>query len=791
MNTTPSTRRDFLQSAAWAVAGAALGARVQAADPVPADAALQHPQSPRSPKAPLAARLVRHGGVLKIEIDGTVFDPLAYRSYRPTPELIRGFAGTGLQLANVTHTGMLCTLDVPYSLFGEVWTGPEQFDWKAFDAQMEMFEANAPGAYYNLALQLDTRDWYLAAHPECSNSYWNLVETAGHEPWRADTAASLQEFLRQIEARYGDRVFAYSLLCGSSTEWYTNSQGRGRPEAEIREHPIKTASFRNFTGDPTATMPPLEVLQHTSHGVFRDPVADAAALRYWRFHHEIIGDAIVYFCRKAQEVLQHRKLLGLFYGYLTQLNSERLLQEGHLGYERVWSCPDIDMIYAPAKYGTPRSFEGASGYLLTVDSLDLHDKLVFHEVDHTTHVARDTVENGRKIPGGNTKLPTAFASRQVLRREFALTRAKRTALWWFDFLGGNYARPEMMDMIAELVRAQDRLRDVPLRSVAEIAVFGDVPSMYHIHARSSVADDLLVQPPDALARIGAPYDIYNFSDLDHQDLPWDRYKLCIFLNAFCVPDEKRAFLRSKVQRNGRTLLWFYAPNYIQNNGFSVDAISDVTGIKVARRAGDESAVTVRPEGIFARLGAAARCGFTPGQKSSARRDQTFDMRSQGLLQTTPLFEVRDDSARTCGGYDSDQAPAVAAKTFAEHTSVYSAVGNWPAALYRELARSAGVHIYYEGNDPVDINNRLIGIHMQTDTTHRLVLPVGKTCRLEELFDGGEVLLENGTGQLAHEPGVTKLYLLADTELWPANRPQLRSNDSDMAPTAKPNKSGSP
>jgi hypothetical protein len=309
--------------------------------------------------------------------------------------------------------------------------------------------------------------------------------------------------------------------------------------------------------------------------------------------------------------------------------------------------------------------------------------------------------------------------------------------------------------------------------------------MYHINARSSVADDLLVRPPDELARIGAPYDIYNFSDLDHRDLPWDRYKLCIFLNAFCVPEEKRAFLRSKVQRNGRTLLWVYAPNYIQKDGFSVEAISDITGIKVARRVEEGSVVTVRAEGILARIGAAVRCGFTPGQNSSAQRDQTFDMRSKGLLETTPLFEVRDDSAQTCGVYDSDQAPAVAAKTFAEYTSVYSAVGNWPAALYRELARSAGVHIYYEGNDPVYINNRLIGIHMQTDTTHRLLLPVGQTRRLEELFDGGEVRLENGAGQLLHEPGTTKLYLLADTEVRPTNRPPLRSNDFDMAPPAKP------
>ena len=713
------------------------------------------------PERGLHARVVRVGGVLKIEIDGKVFDPLAYRSYRPTPELVRGFAGTGLRLANVTHTGMLCTLDVPYSLFGEVWTGPEQFDWDNFDAQMELFEANAPGAYYNIALQLDTRDWYLAAHPECSNSYWNLVEMAGHEPWRADTAASLQEFLRQIEARYGDRVFAYSLLCGSSTEWYTNSQGRGRPEAQIRQHPLKTAAFRRFTGDPAATMPSLDVLHRTSHGIFRDPVADAEALRYWRFHHEIIGDAIVYFAGKAQEVLRHRKLLGLFYGYLTQLSSERLLQEGHLGYERVWGCPDIDMIYAPAKYGAPRSVEGASGYLLTVDSLDLHGKLVFQEIDHTTHIARDTVENGRKIPGGNTKLADAFASRQVLRREFALTRAKRTALWWFDFLGGNYASPEMMAMVAELVRAQERLRDVPMRSVAEIAVFGDVPSMYHINARSSVADDLLVRPPDELARIGAPYDIYNFSDLDHAGIPWERYRLCIFLNAFVIPEETRAFLRSKVQAHGRTLLWVYAPNYIQENGFSADGIFEVTGIRVARRSDEGSAVTVRPEGLFARLGAEVRYAFTPGLKSGAPRDQASDARSKGLLETAPLFEVRDEAARTCGVYDSNGAPALALKEFETHASIYSAVGNLPAALYREIARSAGVHIYYEGSDPTYINSRLFGIHMQSDTVCEVALPGDVSGTFAELFDGGEIRVANGTCRLPREPGATKLYLLTN------------------------------
>ncbi|MFA6561313.1 MAG: hypothetical protein WCV00_05340 [Verrucomicrobiia bacterium] len=682
-----------------------------------------------TPKRGLRAKVVPAGGALKIEINGTVFEPLAFRSFRPEERNIHEFYDAGLRLMSVLHTGMNCTLDVPYSKFGEVWTGPRQYDFAAFDRQMELFLRHAPEAYFNIMLQLDTRDWYLRAHPECSNSYWNLVEMAGHAPWREDTAAALQDMLRYVEGKYGDRVFAYSLFCGSSTEWYTNSHSYRGPEAQIREHPVKEACFRKFTGDPQAKLMPLAELHRTSHGAFRDPVQDAAALRYWRFHHEIIGDTILYFARRTQEVLQHRKLLGLFYGYLNTLGGRRLLEEGHLGYERVWRCPDLDMIFAPAKGGQPRSFEGASGYLQTVDSLGLHNKLTFQEIDHTTYIAPLTVENGRRIPGSSSKLKDEFQTRMVLRREFALTRVKRTAFWWFDFFGGYYYAPPLMKEVANMVRVQERLKDVPMRSAAEIAVFGDVASMYHASALVPLSDDLLVRPPDELARIGAPYDIYTFSDLDHKRLPLAQYKLVVFLNAFLIPRDKREFIRAKLQAGGRTLLWIYAPNYIQPRGFSTDGISEITGITVTGREGDESAVQVGD----------TRFGFSK--------------------KLSPLFEVRDKDAQVLGTYVSNGAPALAVKKLARHTSVYSAVGNLPAAVYREIARAAGVHIYYEGRDPVYINNRLLGIHMQSDAAPMINLPSRKPMRLEELFDGGEVRVENGICRLPHQPGATKLYLL--------------------------------
>jgi hypothetical protein len=68
--------------------------------------------------------------------------------------------------------------------------------------------------------------------------------------------------------------------------------------------------------------------------------------------------------------------------------------------------------------------------------------------------------------------------------------------------------------------------------------------MCQLQALSPFASDLLVTPPNELARMGAPCDIYNFSDLDHQGLPLAQYKLVIFLNAFLIPRDKREFALS-------------------------------------------------------------------------------------------------------------------------------------------------------------------------------------------------------------------------------------------------------
>ena len=114
-------------------------------------------------------KLTRHLGRLKVDINGKLYEPLSFKSFRPNPNNVSEFYSAGVRLFSVLTTGLTSALGVPYSLFGESWVGEGEYDFSAIDRQMDMFLKNAPDAYFAPMIQIDTRDWYLEAHPDKPN----------------------------------------------------------------------------------------------------------------------------------------------------------------------------------------------------------------------------------------------------------------------------------------------------------------------------------------------------------------------------------------------------------------------------------------------------------------------------------------------------------------------------------------------------------------------------------------------------------------------------------------------
>ena len=76
----------------------------------------------------MAVKLKRVNGMLKVEIDGELFEPLSFKSFRPTKSNITEFAASGIRLFSILASGLNCAYGIPYSLYGESWLGKRQYD---------------------------------------------------------------------------------------------------------------------------------------------------------------------------------------------------------------------------------------------------------------------------------------------------------------------------------------------------------------------------------------------------------------------------------------------------------------------------------------------------------------------------------------------------------------------------------------------------------------------------------------------------------------------------------------
>ncbi len=650
----------------------------------------------------MTTKLCRENGVLKIRIDDQVYEPLSFKSFRPTERNISDFHKAGLRLFTILSSGLHSILGVPYSLYGESWLGVGEYDFSVIDKQIDLFIKSAPEGYFALMIQLDTRDWWLQSHENYPNSFTHLSQMASDSAWRRAAGDYMQAVLTHVEEKYGERMFGYFLLCGTTTEWFSDRDYEAT-------HPLKEAAYRRYTGDDGVSIPREEALVLPKDISF---VEDENVRRYRQFHAEQTADTILYFAARAQEILRHNKLLGLYFGYLFELGGPRLWNAGHLAYEKVFESPDIDMISSPSSYGY-RGKDATSAFMVTYKTLDIHDKLYYLEFDHITHVAPSHVD-GFLIPGGNDKCKDQTETLNLMERDFLLCVANGASLWWFDMFEGWFYSDEMMEAIRKMIELSKVIGKLPRESAAEIAVIASGESLYGVSKNAGINDKLLGAQRNGLARMGAPYDVYTQGDLSQID--FTPYKLVIFLDAFTL-DEGGEGVVSSLKEAGKTLLWLYAPGYGDGGLAKLCRLTDMT----------VAVLPTMPTGVE---------GDT------------------GVILSKPHFHVADHTAIPLTRYNTGET-AVAWRRTETNISVYSALGNLSGPFLRQIAQLAGVHIYGEKN-PVYVNRCLVGTYAMVDE----VLHVREDGTYTELFSGKTYVAKDG--RLPVETGERRCRLFVPT-----------------------------
>ncbi len=480
----------------------------------------------------------------------------AYRSFWPELEMTAKFKELGVNTRCFYASNTINSIGFEYCKYPLIWQGIKKYDFTAYDKQVEDLLSANPEADFLCMVDLNTPYWLTRRF--AYDSFAEISHAASDKTWIEITTEWMLDFLDYSEKKYGDKISAYILTAGGTSEWYEYDRGRSSRVKNLAWREWCRKNGYSLGGDT----PPETALSKASHeNVIYDPVSEMNKIQYWRFHNEVIADAILHFAATARPRISAEKEIGYFFGYYL-VSDKKLVSFGHLDYERVFASPDIDFFISPGTY-QDRMIGGGSGPQLVQGTLNRHGKRYLHEIDHRTHVVnKDTWKTREEDMAGNT-------------REAAYALINHASLWWFDMWGGWYREEETRNLIRRLKTVSDSYVDDNAPSIAETLLVVDPQSAYYVNEKMSHASDMAHTTRDKMNRTGTPFDVYSFNDIPFIDL--SRYKAVVLPATLLITPERGDILRNNIFNNNRTVIWVYAPGICDGKNLDTERIKKWTG----------------------------------------------------------------------------------------------------------------------------------------------------------------------------------------------------------------------
>jgi hypothetical protein len=539
---------------------------------------------------------------------------------------------------------------------------------------------------------------------------------------------SLPHLLQHYEnSSYAAHILGYIINWGGTGEWYPVEMWRG-PDYS----PVNTQHFESWLkskygtdavlsaawGMPvtiaTAQVPAPQTGRFPMHSVIGsnapiDAFYQLAQEQNWVDYSAYVSDLASQRILDAAQAIKTgtggKRLVGVHYGYLIEAPGS---YNGHERQDQLFTSPNVDFLSgAITPYDRLAGGAGQGG--AAVDSVNANGKLWFNELDLYTYLGA----GGPFASDFGPNPPTADLTEtvDVLQRETASLLVHRSGTWWFD-IGeeGNFDDPSIWTVMSDYgTPLYQQLYDNPQPFKPDVALIIDRNSILY---QKSDDDMMTVQRAMlryALAKAGVSYGIYTLDDfLDGVLSPCQLY---IFANTNYLTDSQIMQIQSRLNNEGSTAIWQYAPGFLGPNGADVTRASTLTGIQLAEIDG---------------------YGYTNGTGPMA--GYSWGLMTQNVL--SPRLVVTDPAAQPLGSYQSDGQVSSAQKKVGNFESIFIgelALGAFtntayatspPPDVLRALLQIAGVHIWSTAGDVVITDGNLLVIHAEAAGPDAISLPPG-------------------------------------------------------------------
>lgn len=632
------------------------------------------------------------------------------------------------------------------------WQFPGQYDFGNLDAWLHHIISIDQQARLLLRVDLHAPAFWYLLHPEDAVDYalgapnqssWGgdggtdlatgirpLRISLASQAWRRATSEALQALVLHLQkSRYAKNVVGIMTACCTYGEWHYWGFFHLPDIGPAMVRHFRRFVRRSYHGSLSAVQrawgmelrnwdqvrPPARERMHNSPSAFRQGRYAAWTLDYVRCHHRLVADTLIGFCKTVKLASRGRLLTGAFHGYF--FNTPWRDEGGHLEFKRVAKSPWVDYLAAPQIYDIHARDIGGTGLDRSlVASIRRRGKMWFSEADTPTHIGR-TMRQYWKTREEIAR--DADDSIALVRRDAARALTQGTRLWWFDFgrhyRGGEYLHPRIMGEIRRLVRLADWAAKLDCQPIAQAAVAYDDESPYHVSHWRSGQDCVSSGVGDQLLReaqyLGAPADAVLWEDVE------PRHRLVVVANAFFLEPRQRARLQAKLCRDGRVVLWMYAPGALGTDDAAA-GITAVTGIRT--RAMNRAAKPVIRFLGESRLIAGLK--DTPFRYTAAPvwMEKDEDLRAPKHIR--PAFYIADRQAETLAVWQGTDRAALASRQEPWGISVFCALPLVPRRFLHNLLLASGAHIYGADQDVWMANRSVVAVHTRHGGRRTIRLP---------------------------------------------------------------------
>ena len=675
------------------------------------------------------ARLIDHGGIPALEINGKMVPALIF--FFNTEEPPGGWEFVEPQVRLSAKAGVhIYSMPLHWPWYEE---GVEP-DFSIGEKMLDAIVSYDPEALFIPRMRCEGSPEWLETHPEARTVYANgtspIMSSMASEVWWNALEKGYSRAISHYEnSRFGNRMIAYHPVSQHTNEWFyhdyylygsdfsrANQEGFRRwlkvkygTDAALQKAWEQTdVAFSNANIPPNQPIEPA-LLESSDQffEIFQKLPENRDYVDFYEYANQLTAGRVIDICKIIKHETDNKKLTVLFYGYILELHGG---DSGHFAMNRVLDAPEVNLLVSPISYHD-RDRGGAGSFMTAIDSVSKHGKMWLVENDTRTHTY-DTRGLPREWYEGMRISKDINETLGLITREFGSMLAHRCGTWWMDLMSrGWFSDPKVWELIKEKLKPlYDRLMEQPTPYVPDVAFIVDENSLLYLrYPATTLYDEVRYNPAYAgickkqrlfLGKAGAAFGIYYLPDFINGKVP--RCKLYWFANSFYTTDAQVEAIRARLEKEGATAVWQYAPGYMGPDGSSLKRAEKLMGICLKQGPGK-----------LGSQGKGFMSGLTWGEP----------------LGVNPRFSVEDDGAEVLAAYQNAPEASLVRKKTGNRENVFVGDLLLSHAMLTRLFEMMGIHTWTRDGGVIQTDGRWLFVHYKEPGEKIIYLP--ENCRVKE------------------------------------------------------------